>query len=148
MRSRAMLLPVLLLVASIGSAQDWRGGRARVDGTVKNEKGEPIQGCKVMMRWGRSSHGGPDLTTDAKGQFAIFGLVGGPWDVDFEAAGYATKKISVNLQEGARNPSVEVGLDPLPRRRSPRPPPSHRFSWAARRSRRRPPTRSRRATRP
>jgi tetratricopeptide (TPR) repeat protein len=110
-----MLLAVLLLVASIGSAQDWRGGRARVDGTVKNEKGEPIQGCKVMMRWGRSSHGGPDLTTDAKGQFAIFGLVGGPWDVDFDAAGYATKKISVSLQEGARNPSLEVQLDPQPK---------------------------------
>ena len=57
-----------------------RTGRAagRVEGTVKNEKGEPIEGCKVMLRWGRSSHGGPDLTTDAKGHFAIFGLAGGP----------------------------------------------------------------------
>lgn len=115
MRSRVMLLATFLAASSIAAAQDWRGGRARVDGTVKNEKGEPIPGCKVMMRWGKSTHGGPDLTTDARGQFAIFGLAGGPWDVDFDAAGYATKKISVSLQEGARNPALEVRLDPQPR---------------------------------
>jgi tetratricopeptide (TPR) repeat protein len=104
-----------VLVAGVAAAalsQDWRGGRARVEGTVKNEKGEPIEGCKVAMRWGRSSHGGPDLTTDAKGRFAIFGLVGGPWDVDFDAAGYQAKKIAVSLQEGARNPSIDVQLEP------------------------------------
>ncbi len=118
MRLRAMVL-VALLATPIASAQDWRGGRARVDGTVKNEKDEPIQGCKVTMRWGRSTHGGPDLTTDAKGQFAIFGLAGGPWDVDFEADGYAAKKISVSLQEGARNPSLNIQLDPQPKAQAP-----------------------------
>ena len=95
MRLRAMILALPLLVGARlppRSAQDWRGGKARVDGTVKNDKGEPIEGCKVVMRWGKSSHGGPDLTTDAKGQFAIFGLAGGPWDVDFEAPGYQTEE--------------------------------------------------------
>lgn len=121
MRLRAMVLGLLLAISSIAAAQDWRGGKARVDGTVKNEKGEPIEGCKIAMRWGRSSHGGPDLTTDAKGQFAIFGLAGGPWDVDFEAAGYSTKKISVSLQEGGRNPSIVVQLDPQPKAQAPAP---------------------------
>src|SRR5262249_36235285 len=93
-------------------AQDWRGGKARVDGIVKNAKGEPIEGCKVSMRWGKSTHGGPDLTTDKKGRWAIFGLVGGPWDIDFEATGYQTKKISVDLQEGSHNSMVEVQLEP------------------------------------
>jgi Flp pilus assembly protein TadD len=93
-------------------AQDWRGGKARVDGIVKNEKGEPIEGCKVSLRWGRSTHGGPDLKTDKKGRWAIFGLVGGPWDIDFEAPGYRTKKISVDLQEGAHNDFVDVALEP------------------------------------
>jgi tetratricopeptide (TPR) repeat protein len=119
MRLRMTILAVLLAASSIAAAQDWRGGRARVDGTVKNEKGEPIQGCKVMMRWGKSTHGGPDLTTDARGQFAIFGLAGGPWDVDFDAAGYATKKIGISLQEGARNPSLEIQLDPQPKAQAP-----------------------------
>jgi Flp pilus assembly protein TadD len=114
MRLRTTILTLtaaLLLLAAPGAAQDWRGGKARVDGVVKNQKGEPIADCKVALRWGRSSHGGPDLTTDKKGRWAIFGLVGGPWDVDFEAAGYQTKKISVELQEGGHNPSVEVELE-------------------------------------
>jgi Flp pilus assembly protein TadD len=102
-------------LAAAAPAQDWKGGRARVEGTVKNEKGEPVEGCKVMMRWGRSSHGGPDLTTDAKGHFAIFGIAGGPWDVDFEANGYQTKKINVSVQEGGRNAPIDVQLDPAPK---------------------------------
>jgi len=76
----ALALAAVALAAAPASllAQDWRGGKARVDGIVKNEKGEPIEGCKVSLRWGRSTHGGPDLKTDKKGRWAIFGLVGGP----------------------------------------------------------------------
>jgi tetratricopeptide (TPR) repeat protein len=121
MRPRAWVLAILAaaIAASVAVAQDWRGGRARVEGTVKNEKGEPIEGCKVLMRWGRSSHTGPDLTTDAKGRFAIFGLAGGPWDLDFEAPGYLTKKINVSLSESSRNPPVEVQLEPQPKAQAP-----------------------------
>ena len=117
MRGRKAALAVLLgaALAAPAAAQDWRGGKARVEGTVKNEKGEPLAGCKVMMRWGRSSHGGPDLVTDAKGHFAIFGLAGGSWDVDFEADGYKTKKISASLSEGGRNDPINVQLEPAPK---------------------------------
>ncbi|MGH9317694.1 MAG: tetratricopeptide repeat protein [Thermoanaerobaculia bacterium] len=99
--------------ARIG-AQEWRGGKARVEGSVKNEKGEPIAGAKVSLRWGKSGHGGPDLTTDKKGRWSFFGLVGGPWDIDFDAPGYLTKKISVELKEADRNPPIDVQLEPMP----------------------------------
>ncbi len=115
MRFRATLLIAAVAAATIPSpalAQEWRGGKARVDGLVKNEKGEPIEGCKVSLRWGKSGRGGPDLTTDKKGRWAIFGLVGGPWDVDFEAPGYMAKKISVELTEASRNPAIDVQLEP------------------------------------
>ena len=103
---------VAVLQPPVVSAQEWRGGTARVEGTVKSAKGDPIEGVKVSLRWGKSSHGGPDLTTDRKGHWAILGIVGGPWDVDFEALGYQTKKISISLSEAARNPNVEVKLEP------------------------------------
>ena len=121
MRGRKAVLAVLLGAALVTSAaaQDWRGGKARVEGTVKNDKGEPLAGCKVMMRWGRSGHTGPDLTTDAKGHFAIFGLAGGPWDVDFEADGYKTKKINVTLAEGSRNDPINVQLEAAPKAEAP-----------------------------
>ena len=99
-------------MASVASAQEWRGGTARVEGTVKSEKGDPLEGAKVSLRWGKSSHGGPDLKTDRKGHWAILGIVGGSWNVDFEAPGYQTKKISISLSESARNPNVEVRLEP------------------------------------
>jgi tetratricopeptide (TPR) repeat protein len=106
------VVAVCLLHAPAVRAQEWRGGTARVEGTVKSASGEPIEGAKVSLRWGKSSRGGPDLKTDRKGHWAILGVVGGPWDVDFEAAGYQTKKISISLSESARNPNVEIRLDP------------------------------------
>ena len=105
----AASLAVLLAMPSL--AQEWRGGKARIDGLVKDDKGQPLPGAKVMLRWGKSGHGGPDLTTDKNGRWSIFGLVGGPWDVDIEAAGYATKKLQLQLQEGSRNDTVDVQLE-------------------------------------
>lgn len=112
-RSKATAwVAVCLLVAPVVSAQEWRGGTARVEGTVKSEKGDPIEGAKVSLRWGRSGHGGPDLKTDKKGHWAILGLAGGPWNVDFEAPGYQAKKISISLSEASRNPNVDIQLEP------------------------------------
>ena len=41
--------------------------------------------------------------------------------MDFEAAGYKTKKIGVSLQEGGHNPAVDVRLEPQPRAQAPAP---------------------------
>jgi tetratricopeptide (TPR) repeat protein len=115
MRLRSMSLSAALALALVwpAAAQEWRG-KARVDGQVKNEKGEPVANCLVRLRWGKSGHGGPDETTDKKGRWAIFGLAGGPWDLDFEAPGYRPRKIQIALQETGRNESVEVQLEPAP----------------------------------
>lgn len=115
MRLRSVSLAVALAVAlvSTAQAQEWRG-KARLDGQVKNEKGEPVEGCVVKLRWGRSDHSGPDLKTDKKGKWAIFGLASGPWDLDFEAAGYRTKQIQVSLQESGRNDTVQIVLEDAP----------------------------------
>jgi tetratricopeptide (TPR) repeat protein len=101
-----------LVLAPVSHAQEWRGGKARVEGTVKNAKGEPLENVKISMRWGQSGHGGPDITTNKKGKWAIFGLSGGPWDVDFTAPGYQPKKISIQLSEAERNPAVDITLEP------------------------------------
>jgi tetratricopeptide (TPR) repeat protein len=115
MRHRSMFLAAALATALAAplAAQEWRG-RARVDGQVKNDKGEPVEGCVVKLRWGKSGHGGPDEKTDKKGKWAIFGLAGGPWDLDFDAPGYKTRQIQVTLSETGRNDSVEVALEPAP----------------------------------
>jgi tetratricopeptide (TPR) repeat protein len=100
----------LLLSAAVLSAQEWRG-RARVEGTVKNEKGEPIADAKVSLRWTQSGKGGPDLTTNKSGHWGFFGLAGGNWDIDFEAPGYQTRQITAHFDEGVRNPLIDVKLE-------------------------------------
>jgi len=111
-RSGLAALALASLVSMPAAAQEWRGGRARIDGIVKNDKGEPVPNAKVSLRWGKSGHGGPDLTTDKNGKWAIFGLQGGSWDVDVEADGYATKKVQIELQESGRNDTVTTQLEP------------------------------------
>ena len=108
-----LALGFFLLAAPALLAQEWRGGRTRVEGSVKNEKGEPIAGARVSLRW-QGHTDGPDLTTDKKGHWAFLGLVGGAWNIDFEAPGYVTKQISVQLKEAERNPLIEVQLQPVP----------------------------------
>ena len=105
-------LSLLLLAApAFLLSQEWRGGRARVEGSVKNEKGEPISGAKVSLRW-KAHTDGVDVTTDKRGKWAVLGLVGGPWNVDFEAPGYVNKQISVQLKEAERNPPIDIQLQP------------------------------------
>jgi len=114
----AVVILGLLAAAADLFAQEWRGGRARVEGTVKNVNGEPIADAKVMLRWGQSGRGGPDLKTDKKGKWAIFGIVGGPWSVDVEAPGYLPQKMSVNISESERTPPIDVKLEPQPQAQS------------------------------
>src|ERR1700738_628893 len=107
-----LILGLVLASPRQAAAQEWRGGRARVEGTVKNEKGEPIAGAKVMLRY--KGKDGPDVVTDKKGHWAFLGLVGGPWNIDVEAPGYITRQISAGLKEAERNPPMEIQLQPQP----------------------------------
>jgi len=113
-RSAALAFPFVAFcsLAAILCAQEWRGGHARVEGTVKSEKGEPIVGAKVMLRRAKGAPAGPDVTTDKRGHWAYLGLIGGSWNIDFEAPGFVAKQISVELKEAERNPPIEVQLAP------------------------------------
>lgn len=109
-KTASAMAAIVLLSLSAGLAgQEWRGGRARVEGTVKNEKGEPIAGAKVRLRW-KTHTDGPDATTDKKGHWAVLGIVGGPWNIDFEAPGYQVRQISAELKEAERNPPIDIQL--------------------------------------
>ncbi|MCA1580304.1 MAG: tetratricopeptide repeat protein [Acidobacteria bacterium] len=113
-RTLSPLLSAALFVSLAGSvsAQEWRGGRVRVEGFVKNEKGEPIEGARVHLRW-KQHPDGPDLVTDKKGKWAMLGLASGAWNIDFEAPGYQTRQIAAQLKETERNPPIDVQLQAL-----------------------------------
>jgi tetratricopeptide (TPR) repeat protein len=111
---RPALLPSLLLFLAVAigplAAQDWRG-RARLDGWVKDPKGQPIADAKVEFR--RESGAGPAATrTNKKGYWAVLGLVGGPWNVDVSAPGYETRRLAISLSEASRVPPMMIELQP------------------------------------
>lgn len=104
---------VLFVAAALCAAEDWRG-QNRLSGTVVDKKtSAPVKGAKLALRIGKGSKGGPDLTTDDNGRWAILGLSAGLWNIDVSAAGYETRQISMPLAEGQRVPPMKIELDPV-----------------------------------
>lgn len=101
----------LTITAAAAFGQQWRQGKGRVEGTVKDKDGNPIADATISMRYKETGQG-PDIKTSKKGYWAIFGLNGGMWDLDVVAAGYQTKKTSVLVTEFQRVPPMDLVLDP------------------------------------
>jgi Tfp pilus assembly protein PilF len=89
-------------------AQDWRGV-GRMGGKVTDETGAPLENVTVTAVRGES-HGGPTVKTNKKGEWAINGVNGGAWDIDFEKDGYEPSKKSAQLNERSTNPPLTVVL--------------------------------------
>ena len=98
---------VVLAASRHASAQDWHG-QGRVEGSVTDTDGKPIEGATVSMRW-TDGHG-PDIKTNKKGSFAFLGLNGGAWNVDISAPGYQTLKVAYNVSQLSRNEPIKVQL--------------------------------------
>lgn len=98
---------LVLLVATQASAQ------VRVQGSVVDEEGKPVRGAKVILM---SARGGtlPPVTTDGKGKWAALAPIGGPWNIDVEAAAFVTSKGSMELSEVQRTPPVKTVLQRVP----------------------------------
>jgi Tfp pilus assembly protein PilF len=108
-RSGLILLALACAWASPLQGQDWRG-TGRVDGWVKDQNGQPIADATLQLS--REKGSGPSAKTNKKGYWAVLGLVGGPWNVDITAPGYAPRKITVNISEANRIPPMEIKLEP------------------------------------
>ncbi len=109
MRKCAFGLLVILLVASLVFSQDWTG-QGRQIGYVYDEEGNPLEGVKVKLLFVKSQ-AGFETTTDDKGKWSAMGIKGGMWYIDFELAGYETKKISANiLGHKKKNKPIEMTI--------------------------------------
>lgn len=107
--SLAVAVTVSLAAATV-TTQDWRGV-GRVGGKVLDaETATPLDGVTVKATLGRSGNRGPVSKSNAKGDWAIGGVAGGEWSIDFIKEGYETKSISVPIAEGGRIPPMEIRL--------------------------------------
>ncbi len=99
---------VALLMATSAGAQDWRG-MGRMNGTVKDDSGQPVEGV-VVKAHRVGSDGGPQARTNKKGEWVIAGIASGSWDLDFDKPGNETRKQSASIVELTRNPTIETIL--------------------------------------
>jgi tetratricopeptide (TPR) repeat protein len=105
-----LVAAVLAAPLAPAGAQDWKG-QGRLEGRVQDNDGKPIEGATLKLDNPKRG-GGPTVKTDKKGRWAYLGLVAGSWNIDVEAPGYATKRISVDLSaEGARVPPIEIKIE-------------------------------------
>jgi len=85
---------------------------AKVNGTVKSEDGNPIEGAKVIFVFEDGTTF--ELTTDKKGRWRKSDLRPGQWTIGFTADGFQPKNITVNLSALKDNPSIDIKLLPIP----------------------------------
>jgi tetratricopeptide (TPR) repeat protein len=107
------VLSVVLMVLSVQTfvfSQGYRG-QGKVKGMVTDQEGNPLEDVTVKLYCERAASGF-EIKTDADGEWRAMYIRGGPWDIDFEKAGYMPKKIRVNLRED-KNPDIEVQLQKI-----------------------------------
>ncbi len=107
-----VLLLAAVLTASVALAQGSRGS-GRISGKVVDEQNKPIVGVTVKaQKVGETQVF--TATTNNKGEWALGGLAGGQWNVDFEKEGLDTVKKSVNVTENSRVPPMPITMKPAP----------------------------------
>ena len=109
MKKACVFIGILIFTLSFLFPQDYKG-RARIGGIVSDQSGNPIEGVKVLLVYSKVNEGF-EVVTDSKGRWVASWLKGGTWDVDFEKMGYVSKKISIIVKEGTRNPDVGIELE-------------------------------------
>jgi tetratricopeptide (TPR) repeat protein len=110
-----VLLMALLVAASIPSwGQEW-AGKGRLQGSVKDESGKPVQGAKITLRKGTGqvnpkTDGPAPVTTDKNGKWSILGLAGGAWGILLEKEGFMPSEGQVSVNEFAVAQPINVTL--------------------------------------
>lgn len=104
------LVIATLLLTTAASAQDWRG-MGRVGGKVVDEDtGQPIADVTVKATLPAAGNRGPEVKSNSNGDWAVGGVAGGAWELDFAKEGYETRRITVQIQETGRIPPMEIKL--------------------------------------
>jgi len=107
---RFATLSIALAITVPAAAQDWKG-MGRMEGKVTDAAGAPLAGVSVRLELPERG-GGTAVMTDKKGRWVLGGIAAGTWHIDFELAGYASRKVSVDLPaESSRLRPLEVTLE-------------------------------------
>jgi tetratricopeptide (TPR) repeat protein len=113
MKKISLILALSLLFSAALCSQALTG-KGKLKGIVFDEKtGQPLEGVTVRLFAVRAqAYFTPNPLTDAEGRWKALFLRSGAWNIDFEKAGYETKKLSYRVDEtpGSKQPDIEVKL--------------------------------------
>ena len=115
-----LLLASLVLAAGIPAyGQAW-AGRGRLQGSVKDESGRPVEGAKITLRKGSDrvdpkADGPASLKTDRNGKWSTLGLAQGPWGILIEKEGFMLSEGQVNVNEFGPAQPINVTLKVIPK---------------------------------
>ncbi len=104
-----VVMSAVVVLAFAGSAAAQSRGMGHLMGTVKDEAGQPLEGVAVRA----VKQGEKDAFTDKtskKGDWALNGMAGGQWNVDFVKDGFETRSLTVAVSESTRTPSMAIAL--------------------------------------
>jgi tetratricopeptide (TPR) repeat protein len=115
-----VLLAALLTVAGVPAwGQAW-AGRGRLQGTVKDESGKPVEGATITLRKGSDrvdpkADGPAVIKTDKNGKWSILGLAGGAWGILIEKQGFMASEGQAPVNEFAVAQPLNVTLRLVPK---------------------------------
>jgi len=108
MRRAVAFIAIILVISTFLAAQEHKG-QGRLTGYVFDEQGNPLEGVRVKL-FSLKTQSGFEIATDKSGKWVAAWIRGGGWNIDFEKFGYMPRKISVEVQEFARNPEIKINL--------------------------------------
>lgn len=108
MKRTVLILGILVSFGLVLCSQDY-SGKARTQGTVLDEEGNPIEGVTVKLFCLKTESGFEEVT-DKKGEWRANWIRGGDWHIDFEKPGYYPYRISTNFTEVGKNPAITITL--------------------------------------
>jgi thioredoxin-like negative regulator of GroEL len=109
-KASVIALAILCSVATLFGAEDWRGTNRIAGVIVDKATGKPVPNAKLKLRIQKGDKGGPDVTADGGGKWAMLGLAAGGWNIDVSAPGYETRQMSMSMAEGQRIPTMKIEL--------------------------------------
>jgi predicted Zn-dependent protease len=107
-RARHLALILLLLYCAVGLAAQTRG-QGRIAGKVLDDSGKPAADVQVRaLKQGESQE--MRTNTNEKGEWALNGIAGGQWNLEFNKAGFDSQRVTIQVSETERNPAIELKL--------------------------------------
>jgi len=108
-RAFLSILALMALSVSVGSPAQESLGKGRINGTVVDESGNPVDGSLIIaenLRTKTKLEG----QSDKKGHFAVAGMGTGMWRISASKAGYAASSIEMNVSQLSMNPPIAFTL--------------------------------------